>query len=272
MTSNLFLINQNFSADSVAKAVTNSTSQDSLHQVIQGSFLHTGGKLFDAQHPVLSVDYTALHGQYWIFYLLFGLIALFAFIRYYFSSDLRSLMSSLRKNMSRQENDGSSKAGFIVPIFLFINFFISMGILLMAVNQEFHLINAANISVFNFFLFSGALVLGYYLFNEFTILLVGLLFGTSKQALLHAKTGSYLIYILGILLTPLLLFYFFTGLDFLLYISGVLIVVATVFKWILLLRNSYSLNHYTPFHIILYLCGLEIIPIMLLIKVGMIYA
>jgi hypothetical protein len=180
-------------------------------------------------------------------------------------------VSLLGKNSLRQENESSGKTGFIVPLFLFVNFLVSMGLLFIAVNQKFHLFETQDISAFNFFLIAALFVFGYYLFNEITILFVGFLFGTSKQALTHAKTGSYIAYFLGIFLIPILILYFFTGVDVLLYIAVAVPVLALLVKWILLLRNSYSLNHYTPFHIILYLCALEIIPIMLLIKAGMMY-
>jgi hypothetical protein len=258
--------------DTTAESVVKTMAPDSLHPAVQGSFLHTGGELLEAPRTFLSGHAVIGPGQFWIFYILFGLIALFAIIKFYYSRDLKTLVSALGRNTSRQENESSTKAGFMVPMFLFVNFLVAMGLLLLAVNEKFHVINTENIPIFNFFLIAGLVVLGYYLFNEFTILFVGFLFGTSKQALLHAKTGSYLVYILGIILTPVLIIYFFTGLDFLLYLAGTSIVLAVLFKWTLLLRNSYSLNHYTPFHIILYLCGLEIIPIMLLIKVGMMYA
>ncbi len=271
MLSNLLLINQNFNADTAINAVMKTPVTDSLNMVVKGSFLHTGNRFLEARHIFLNGNPVVSPGQYWIFYLLFGLIALFAFIRYYYSRDLKTLVSLLGKNSLRQENESSGKTGFMVPIFLFVNFLISMGLLFIAVNQKFHLFETLNISAFNFFLIAAFLVLGYYLFNEVTILLVGFLFGTSKQALEHAKMSSYIAYFLGIFLNPILIFYFFTGVDVLLYLAVAVPVLALLIKLILLLRNSYSSNHYTPFHIILYLCTLEIIPIMLLIKAGMLF-
>ncbi len=271
MAGDLFLLNQNFSADTSVAAVLKPAASVSLRPVIRGSFLHTGIRPLEAPHSFWQGHGALAAGQEWIFYVLLGLIAVFAIIKYYYSRDLNSLIWILGKTSSRQESDAGGKAGFFVPMFLFLNFFTSIGLLLLAVNQKFHLVQVPKISVFEFFAVSGLGVLGYYLFNEITILLAGFLFGSSKQALQHAKTGSYLIYVLGILLTPILIIYFFTAEVVLLYIAVASVVMAVLFKWILLLRNSYSLNHYTPFHIILYLCGLEIIPIMLLIKLGMMY-
>lgn len=271
MLNNLLLINQNFNPDTAVNAVMKTRVADSLNVVINGSFLHTGDKLLEAQHTFLNRIPVISQDKYWVFYLLFGLVTLFAFIKYYYSRDLRTLISLMGKNSLRSENENGGKTGFIVPIFLFVNFIVSMGLLFFAAIQKFHLLETLNISAFNLFLITTLFVFGYYLFNEISILFVGFIFGTSKQALAHAKTSSYIAYFLGIFLNPILIFYFSTSLVLLLYLAVAMPVLALLIKWILLLRNSYSLNHYTPFHIILYLCTLEIIPIMLLIKAGMMY-
>jgi len=264
----LLLINQKFNADSLVNAWSKMQIHDSV-PAVHGSFLHTGNKFFEAQHPFLSGNALVDPGQFWIYYLLAGFIALFAFIKYYYSNDLRTLISLLGKSSERQDTDSGGKVSFIVTLFLFANFFTSFGLLVVAVNQKFHFFQVLQTQDFGVFLVAALATLGYYLFNEVNILVVGFLFGVTKQAVWYAKTGSGLVFTLGIVLLPLLLFYFFTAWNILLYLSVGVAIIFMLFKWALLLRNSYSVNHFTVFHNILYLCALEIIPIMLLIKVSM---
>ena len=268
MRIDLLLINQKFNADSLVNAWSKMQVHDSV-PVVHGSFLHTGNKFFEAHHPFLSGNKLIHPGQFWIFYLLFGFIALFAIIKYYYSGDLKTLITSLGKSPLKQESDSGGNVSFIVTVFLFANFLVNIGLLVVAVNQKFHFFTGLQTPVFDVFLISALAALGYYVFNEISILVVGFLFGVSKQAGWYAKTGSGLVFTLGIVLLPLLILYFFTALNFILYLSVGVFFMFVLSKWILLLRNSYSINHFTVFHNILYLCALEIIPIMLLIKVSM---
>ena len=268
MRIDLLLINQKFNADSLVNAWSKMQVHDSV-PIVHGSFLHTGSRSFEAHHSILSGDPLIHPNQFWIFYLLFGFIALFAFIKYYYSGDLKTLISMLGKSPLKQDVDSGGKVSFIVSVFLFANFLGSIGLLVVAINQKFHFFPGLQTSAFNIFLISALAALIYYVFNEVSILILGFLFGVSKQAKWYAKTGSGIVFTLGIVLLPLLLFYFFTSLNILLYLSVGVVGMFVLLKWLLLLRNSYSVNHFTIFHNILYLCALEIIPIMLLIKVSM---
>ena len=265
---NLSLSYQNFNADSLMNVWSKMPVHDSV-VAVKGNFLHTGGRLYEAHRPFLSGNVMVDPGQYWIFYLLVGFIALFAFIKYYFSRDLSTLMFSFGKNSTRQDNDAGGKISFLVTVFLFVNFLVSIGLLIVAADEKFHFFRTSELTLFHFFLISSSVVLAYYLFNEISAIVTGFLFGVSKQAFWYVKAGSNLFYMLGIVLLPLLLIYFFTGIEILFYLAVILVIITVLFKWVLLLRNSYSLNHFTAFHNILYLCALEIIPIMLLIKVSM---
>jgi hypothetical protein len=264
----LLLINQKFNADSLVNAWSKMQVHDSV-PAVHGSFLHTGNKLFEANHSVLSGNPLINPDQFWIFYLLFGFLALFAFIKYYYSHDLRTMFSALAKSPFKQEVDSGGKVSFVVTVFLFANFLGCIGLLVVAINQKYHFFPGLETSVFNVFLVSALAALIYYLFNEISILFLGFVFGVTRQAMWYAKTSSGIVYTLGIVLLPFFLFYFFTSLNIILYISVGVVVVFVLYKWLLLLRNSYSINHFTIFHNILYLCALEIIPIMLLIKVSM---
>lgn len=268
MKIDLLLVNQKFNADSLVNAWSKMQVHDSV-PVVYGSFLHTGNKLFEAHHPFWYGNKLIHPDQFWIFYLLFGFVALFAFIKYYYSGDLKTWIALLGKSPLKQESDSGGNVSFIVTVFLFANFLVNIALLVVAVNQKFHFFQYLQTSVFDVFLISALATLGYYIFNKISILVVGFLFGVSKQAMWYVKTGSGLVFTLGIVLLPLLILYFFTALNILLYLSVGAVFMFVLFKWVLLLRNSYSINHFTIFHNILYLCALEIIPIMLLIKVSM---
>lgn len=268
MKINLLLINQKFNIDSLVIARSKIQVHDTV-PAVHGSFLHTGNKLFEVPHPFLSGNSLVDPNQFWIFYLLAGFLALFAFIKYYSFRDQKPLYSLWGKSPVKQDGDNRGKVSFIVAVFLFLNFLLSIGLLVVAVNQKFHIFPALQIPVFNVFVLAVLATLGYYLVNVISILVVSFLFGVSEQAGWYAKTGSRLVFNLGIVLLPLLLFYFFTAWDILLYLSVGVVVVFVLFKWITLLRMGDSVDHYTIFHNILYLCALEIIPIMLLIKVSM---
>jgi len=264
---NLLLINQKFNLDSLVNAGSEMQVHDTA-PVAHGSFLHTGSKLFEAHHPFVSGNSLVDPNQFWIFYLLAGFLALFAFIKYYSFRDPKTMFSLWGKSPVKQDKDSGEKVSFIVAVFLFLNFLVNIGLLVVAVNQKFHIFPTLQIPIFNVFVLAVLATLGYYLVNVISILVVGFLFGVPEQAGWYAKAGTSLVFNLGIVQLPLLLFYFFTAWDILLYLSVGVVVVFVLFKWITLLRKGYSVNDFTIFHNILYLCALEIIPIMLLIKVS----
>lgn len=263
--------NQHYSLPQSVTQMSESPISDSLKSLPTGSFLETGNKLFEVHHSLFNYHSPIHPYNHWAFYLLFGFISIFAVIRYYYPHAYRALLMAIGKTSAWQENESKGAAGLMVPLFLFINFLVSMGLLFFVSNQKFNLFRIFGVTPFEFFLFSCLVVLLYYFLNEIVILFVGFLFGTSKHALLHVKTGSHIANFLGMILNPLLLFYFFTNLDLFFYLALSAIVLALLFKWVLLFKMGLSLIYYSPFHIILYLCTLEIIPIMLLIKVGQVY-
>ena len=224
---------------------------------------------FLQKHPV-TVHPVALGATqgYPVFYLLFGLLSILAFIRFFYPATFQTLFSSFWDIGSRRETDHNSRPGWAVSLFLSFNFLVSVTLLVLV-----YLIKRGNLPVNDFTQarlggMLAAIILFYYLFHQFITFMAGFLFNTKSQAVLQIKNNARWSYITGILLTPLLLVYFYSGSPLIIDIMVVILAVLLLVKWVQTARIGRTSRNIHLLHLFLYLCAVEIVPLLLLIKWG----
>jgi len=215
-------------------------------------------------HPAV-IEHTTGH---LVFYFLFGLISVLAFIRFFYPTTLRTLFFLFAGSDSRQNMEKYSKPGWAVPLFLTLNFMVGMTLFILILLIRFKNLPPAVFTQPKYWaVIAGGIIL-YYLALQSIHFLAGFVFQTPKLSELQVKNTALGFYVSGIVLTPLLLIYFYTGkiffIDFMLVVMGLIFII----KWIQTIRAGLSARTFHPLHLFLYLCAVEIIPLLLLVKTG----
>lgn len=250
-----------FMSGSASVGTATHLSVDSLHGV--GTFFQ---KQPIAVHPQLI--YTS--GNNWIFYMLFGLLLLIAFIRFFYPSATRAVLSWFSGTGFRKSDDNYSKPGLLVPSFLILNFIITFTLLVVVVRMYAGGRPGNISSPIQFWLFAAGGIVGFFLYNQISAFLIGFVFDTAGQASMQMKNNAAWAYVSGLFLTPMLLIYFYTLNSFLLGIMMAGSVILLLFKWFQTVKVGLTARSFNALHLFLYLCAVEIIPLLLLIKVCMI--
>jgi len=226
------------------------------------SFFNRGANI--SIEPVLITE-----GQdYFVGIILLGLILFISFV-WYFSPDLLANNFKSFNNFSQKRNWESSgnKSGLLVNSLLYLNFLIVVSLLiLMMVNNllpDYLNINLAWNSLYLIILFIVVLVVIRYL----VVKLSGFIFKTFEMGLQQNRLYSSMEKALGLILLPLLLFSLYTPSKVFLYIGIIIFILFAISRWVFTIVIGMRVSKFNWFHIILYLCTLEIIPLMLLIKV-----
>jgi hypothetical protein len=230
--------------------------------------LQYAGKFLQKQpvalHPV-ELESVQDHG---VIYLLFGLLTLLAFIRFFYPATLETLFSSFGGTGVRRDAENYNKPGWVVPLFLTINFLISTTLLLKVFFIKTGLLSARAFESPSLWGIIAGGVIFYYLFYQLITFLAGFLFNTMKQAVLQIKNNARWVFVSGILLTPMLLIYFYFNSILMTDIMILTVVILWVIKWIQTVRIGWTARNFNLLHLFLYLCAVEIMPLLLLIKWG----
>ena len=202
-----------------------------------------------------------------IFYLLMGVLFFVAFTRLlfpkYFHNTFRLFFqTSFRQKQTRDQLLQQSLGSLLLNVL----FFLSAALYLTMVLDYYHL------SVFSFWkllLYSlaliGALYIGKFLFLSFA--------GWVFNAKAGAETYIFIVFlinkIIGVMLIPFILVIAFAEpslVDAAVTASVILLIMLFVYRYFVSLKSFRSDLHINPFHFFLYLCGVEIVPLLVIGK------
>ncbi len=218
------------------------------------------------------IDYRIKYPKDDLFYLLAGVIFFLAFIRAVFSKYFKNLFllffqTSLRQKQTREQLLQNN----IASLFINLLFFISASLYISL------LIKYKNWSIGSYWwlaLYCGIALILIYLVKYLFLLFAGWVFNTKEEA------GSYIFLvfmvnkIMGIMLIPFLLILSFAKTDVVeagLLVSYVMIGLLYVYRYLLsfgTFRNKLKVN---GLHFFLYLCAVELLPLLLIYKGLIIY-
>ena len=230
--------------------------------------LKYAGKFFQKQPVRLHPAEVETVQGHWMIYLLFGLLTVLALIRFFYPGMLQNLFSPFWGTAGRRDTDNYSKPGRAVSLFLTINFLITATLLLQVFLVKTGLLPAGDFTSLPFWGILAAGVIFYYLLNQLITLFAGFLFNTLKQASLQLKNNARWIYVSGILLTPMLLIFFYFNNPLTTDIIIFTVAILWIVKWVQTVRIGWTARNFNLLHLFLYLCAVEIIPLLLLIKWG----
>ena len=214
------------------------------------------------------IDYRKHDSRDYLFYLMAGIVFVLAFIRFTFSKYFRNLFllffqTSLRQKQTRDQLLQDNLASLLTN-FLFI---ISAGLYITLLIRYK---NWTDISFWWLAAGTGAVLLVTYLIKYLFILFTGWVFNSKEAA------GSYVFVvfmvnkIMGVLLVPFLLILSFARYEVVqvaVTLSLGLVILLFVYRyWVsfIAIRNKLKVN---ALHFFLYLCAVELLPLVLIYKV-----
>ena len=228
--------------------------------VITGTFLGNRGKQMNSRE-------VSQAGFDWMGYLVTGFLLLIAFLWYFFRDRLLQLFRLPGfARRGRTADPLQSSQGIILNIILTVNFVTGMTLLAYLGSQYlFPYIHGEKplIVVLGIIL---TLIAGVFILKMTIISLTGFVFNTRQASIYQRKLYFQMNKLAGILLMPVLfLAIYHPGPAFLL--AGLLLLIAAqILKWYASFFNVISVPGISLFHIIVYLCTLEIVPILVIIK------
>ena len=234
--------------------------RDSAH--ISGTFF---GKSGITIHPV-----PLLHGSHeWLLFLLLFMAAVITLIHFMVRGKLIEIVAnvfSFGNIQAKLSERFSFSSGMVLSSVFFLNF-------LLVVSSFFYLtillfvpsiaIKFSHTELF----FTILLILFIYIvFIRGMMWIVTKLLGLNNLMWLHVQVSNNTEFLTGVLLLPFLLLYIYTSsLAWIVFIA-VLLAILLFIKWGQLFIFGYKTVGISPVHLFLYLCTLEMVPLLVVIK------
>jgi len=227
-----------------------------------GPFLQTGPEMF-----IIEPLNQSLHQQHWVFWLIFLGFALLAMTRHYYQKRLQLLFSSLIKRSAAlqiiRESPVYAHQSFI-PLFLIyvISFVILthlvMGIVIPGFSGEIN-------NVIVYLQIAGFYLLAF-LAKIIFIYLISVIFRNRETGSEYIQTIVIFNLALGIILLSLSLLISYTYPEIFLYITAGVALMVMLLRLIRGVAIGLSDTKYSMYHLFLYLCTLEILPMVFAAK------
>ena len=201
-----------------------------------------------------------------ITYVLFFLLGIIAMI-WHFMPDRFSMIFSLKldNQFSRAIDTSIKVPGALITGFFWLNFVLSLGVLLMLIVTGNNMVVVESVPVLELLGYLYVIIGGLLLYRVIIIYGTAIIFQTKKMMKQQIVTGRNIQFISGVFLVPVILLLLYASNSFLIYITIVVIVVLQVIRITKIMIIGKSSTMFTALHIILYLCALEIVPILVLI-------
>jgi hypothetical protein len=262
-----------FHSDTVQQAVFSfeHTLNDSLSDTT-----HLAASVF--QHPTAGrflqqvgtpIDIVANKSGYsgWLTLGLLLLAFVLALIWYFFPERMLRLLSREgSKHKAKYDDNQFAKPGFVLYSLLGITFVFTTTLFVYLVVGNYFPFLVADYSFEQLIFLISALMLFYYLLRFIVIRSIGFLFNMQDLAARQVKASFRADLIQSFLLVPILLVLLNIALPVFYYMGLMLLLLIVVYKWAISLYIGLKSSKISLYHNILYLCALEIVPVIALLK------
>ena len=208
---------------------------------------------------------------FWLIYVLILLIAGFTWVKVYYYRTLEQIITSffsktIANQVVRDENLLLQKASFLLTTI----FYLVITLFLYELNNLYSFLPDFFGSGFSRILILGVLVSLVYSIKFIVLKLTGIIFHLDKAFSTYIFNIFLIHNLLGILLIPVVIALAFTttAIAIILFkISLLIVIILFIFRLIRGVMIGLSLPGFSAFYLILYICGLEIAPLLVFIKV-----
>lgn len=231
-----------------------------IAQQITESFLPPSG-IAISEAQLVNIQYD------WITYLLIGLSFSIALIWYFIPERLLSIFNFPSDSSSKRLKDsGYNSPGFLLSFFLFFNYLITFSLFIFLVLKQVAVVSYKNISDYSLLFYIPGFIIIFYLFRLIFIRLSGFLFKTKiiskQQQLIYVNVDN----LMGIILIPTILLIMYSNTNAFILLGIFIVLIIHLFRWLQTFILGKSIAGFSLLHLFMYLCTLEIIPLLVLIK------
>ncbi len=219
------------------------------------------------KEPVLRNNYTAD----WIFPVLLLILAFFAWIKFFYNRYFQQLIKAfLNTNLTNQIVRDENIFFQRISVYLSIVFNLIAALFIYLLSIQYHWALGSLDAGFSRFIFFVIVVSAVYALKYLVLRICGWLFEQEKEISMYIFNIFLINNILGIALLPFICLLAFNGVihfSGFLYVSFILI--AAAFGWRIFrgIQIGFGSPSFSPLYLFLYLCTLEIAPLMVLIRI-----
>lgn len=230
----------------------------------EGRFI---GTFIQENHVQIS---PVLNSQVSIDYITYALLLFMsgiALVWWFLPERLFSVFTISTKNGFARKGDVTIKSpGLIISLFFFFNFLFSFSIFLFLLIENYAPNMTEGMNNLVIIAFIIVFIFSLYIYKFFFIKSSGFIFRTdeksSQQLNIYINTEN----ALGVLIIPVLLISLYSNAQFILLAGILMFFIFLIIRWIMTFFIGMSIAGFSVLHLILYLCTLEIIPVLVVIK------
>lgn len=202
-----------------------------------------------------------------IAYILLFMLGIISVI-WFFAPDRFSTIFSLRSDgyLQRTGDSVTKVPGTIIIGFFWLNFIISLCIFITLLVIRFFKDSFADLTEYEIMGYTILILCSLILYRYLVIFGTATIFETQKLRRQQVIIGSRTNFITGLFLVPIILVSIFTKGSFFIYMGIAVIVILQIYRLLKTVIVGKSSTIFSALHIILYLCTLEIVPVLVLIR------
>ncbi|HUH32809.1 MAG TPA: DUF4271 domain-containing protein [Daejeonella sp.] len=209
-----------------------------------------------------------LTGEVWVLGVIIVLVLFFSILKNAFSKELSTIVESFYSDRTLSQINKEDNLFSSWPfLFLYLLFGLTMGMFLYLSGKYFKL--EYEYKGFEWFLILSAFVIGLFTLKIIVLRVLGFFFGIQKLVKEYV-TILYLSYFnAALIFLPLVIAYSLTPQRYAgvyTYLAILFIVVVFAIQFLRAGKNVLSGSHFSKFYLFIYLCALEICPVIILIK------
>ena len=209
-----------------------------------------------------------LKGETWVLVVIIVLVLFFVILKNAFSKELASIVESFYSDRTLSQINKEDNLFSSWPfLFLYLLFGLTMGMFLYLSGRYFQL--EYEYKGFEWFLILSAFIIGLFTLKIIVLRVLGFFFGIQKLVKEYV-TILYLSYFnAALIFLPLVIAYSLTPQRYAgvyTYLAILFIMVVFAMQFLRAGKNVLSGSHFSKFYLFIYLCALEICPVIILIK------
>ncbi len=212
--------------------------------------------------PEIITNYS---GDDFITYVLLFFLGIIAVI-WHFLPDRLLMIFSLKTDYqySRTGESNVSVPGNLITGFFWLNFIVVVSFFILIIVEKYYsglIVAMTKIETLSIIVIT---LLCLIMYRTIIIFVASVVFRTKKMMKSQLIVGRNIQFITGLVLVPSILFLIYSNGSYLLYIMMVTVAVLQLVRLLKILIIGKSSTMFSTFHIILYLCTLELVPILVL--------
>lgn len=224
------------------------------------------------QHPAQAIApvMNSISGYDWYIYISLILSFGVALIWYFIPERLSTIFSvSVKSDVLKLNERENPDPGAVVTFFFLINSLVNMSFLAFYALRNLLEYDFGTMDIWKIMLYLTAVISAVFILKMAIIGIAGFIFNTLEMAKKQVRLYFNSNIALGVILLPLLFVLAIVQSPILLFIILFFVAIIFLIRWVQVIRLGLSITHFNFFHLILYLCTLEIIPMLILFKIFM---